>query len=203
MSEFLKPQFVSHRYEITGTRPLLTHSPQSMQGATSKKGVKLPTNIPTPDIEAEQGAYRNDDDICCLPDMAFRASLLEGLKGSRIGKVGAATVFQAAVFPSNPGSLVPLHDPESKDPINKYEVHTCRAVIQRQGILRSRPIFRKWGCYLDLDIDESRLTPELVENHLCTAGIVVGVGDFRIAKKGIFGAFDAKHLGPVADLEAT
>jgi hypothetical protein len=175
------------KYKITGLFPLLTHSPAGMRQAANAPKVK---KIPSPEDEAQAGLYIDNDGNYCIPSIAFRSALLNGLKGKKIGKVGAISVFQAAVF--NVDELSPLVDPETGRALREYTIDTRRAIVQRQGILRNRPRFEKWGCNVFLQIDLEITTPEQVEEALNTAGQIIGVGDFRIEKRGMFGKFQAE-----------
>ena len=177
------------KFKVIGLFPVLTHNPAQMrrptEGATKKK-------IPSAEDEAAAGLYLDEKGNFCLPSMGFRSSLLSGLKNKKVGKASAISVFQAAVF--NVDELTVLVNPKTGDPLKEYKVDTRRALVQRQGILRSRPKFEKWGCTLFLQIDEDITTPQQVEENLNIAGQVIGVGDFRIEKRGMFGKFEAKLM---------
>jgi hypothetical protein len=176
------------KIKITGIFPLLTHNPQSMIRDPKVKNKKLPTI----EEEAESGVYRNEKGNICIPSCSFRASLLNGLKNKKIGKSSAISVFQAAVFNIDEFSV--LIDPQTGKPLKKYTIDSRRAVVQRQGIIRNRPRFEKWGCYLILQIDEDVVSPEIVVENLNNAGMICGVGDFRIEKRGPFGRFSAELI---------
>lgn len=171
------------KFRVTGDFPLLTHNPAQMR--RSDGGVKS-KKIPSAEEEAEAGLYKIDEGFA-LPSVSFRSALLNGLKNKKVGKASAISVFQAAVFNIDEHCL--LIDGKGK-PIKEYNIDTRRAVVQRQGILRSRPRFEKgWGCLLELEIDTDMVSPEQVVEHLNNAGLVIGVGDFRIEKRGPFGRF--------------
>jgi len=175
------------RFRITGERALLTHNPAAMARADGKPKQK---RIPAPAEEADAGVYRDSEGNFCLPAIAFRSALLEGLKGKKVGRTAAGTHFSASVFTVD--ELCVLVDPESGDPLTEYAIDTRRAVVQRNGILRSRPRFERWSCSLVLEIDTDRIAPEQVATELNEAGQIVGVGDYRLGRKGIFGKFRAE-----------
>jgi hypothetical protein len=122
----------------------------------------------------------------------FRSALLNGLKGKKIGKMGAATVFQPAVF--NVDQFCVLVDPDTEKPLTKYEIDTRPAVIGRSRVIRSRPRYDSWSCTLFFEIDEEVLTAKQVEEQLNVAGRVAGVGDYRVNRKGPFGRFTAELI---------
>lgn len=179
----------SCKFRITGIFPLLTHNPAGMQPNVNSPKVK---KIPTPEDEARTGLYLDDYGNYCIPSIAFRSALLNGLKGKKVGRSSAVSVFQAAVFNVDEYSV--LVDPDTDKPLSEYCIDTRRAIVQRNGVLRSRPKFEKWGCYVHLEIDLDITNPQQVEEALNIAGQAVGVGDFRIEKRGMFGKFKAELM---------
>ena len=130
-----------YRYRIEGVSSLLMHSPQAMmEGGPSGPSTK---KIPTPEEEAEKGAYRNEEGFLYLPSAAFRASLMHGAGGRRIGRTAARTVLSGSVFNTGPKTL--LLDPETSKRIENYEVNLARVVIGRASIVRARPEIESWG----------------------------------------------------------
>lgn len=75
-------------------------------------------------------------------------------------------------------------------------------VDRRKGMLRSsatpvavtivRPRFDKWSCQLTIEVDtnkETGIAPEKIRELFDKAGKMIGLGDFRPAKNGVFGRF--------------
>jgi hypothetical protein len=177
----------AHRFQVTGIFPLLTHNPKAMGAASAGPKIR---KIPTPEEEALAGCYRDAKGNFCIPAVAFRSSLLNSLKNKKFGKSSAISVMQAAVFNHPASELAVLCDPDTGKPLTKYEIDTRRAIIQRNGVMRSRPRFESWACEITLVIDgDSVVSPEMIEEHLNIAGQSIGVGDFRIERRGFFGAF--------------
>ncbi|MEA3224356.1 MAG: hypothetical protein U9Q07_00270 [Planctomycetota bacterium] len=179
----------THKFKVTGVFPLMTHNPAGMLNQTSGPKTK---KIPSAEEEAKAGLYLDDAGNYCLPSVAFRAALIAGLKGKKVGKVGAATVFKPAVF--NADELTMILDPETREPVKEYVIDARRALIGKAGIVRRRPKFPKWAAIVLFQIDEEIVSPEQVAEHLNVAGTTVGVGDFRIEKGGQFGSFTAELM---------
>ena len=174
------------KVKCMGLFPLLTHNPASM--GVSDNGPKN-KKIYTPSEDAKSGCYMDDKENYCLPSVAFRNAFLTGLKGKKIGKVGAATRLQPAVF--NVDDLTVILDAETLKPIKKYDIDARRVLIGRAGIIRHRPKFHKWAAIVTFRIDQDIMSIEQLVENLNEAGKSVGVGDFRIEKRGQFGSFDA------------
>jgi hypothetical protein len=180
-------QFELVIYRVSGLSPLLQHNPEKLMRQPGGIGRK---KIPTPEEEAEQGSYRLPDGQLYIKAKAFRAAILSAAKGKRIGRFSAKSIVAGAVLLEN--ETVPLIDPETDEPLTSFEIHTERVVVQRQGILRSRPMLRKWACDLPLMIDVEVADRVVVLGLLNEAGMRVGVGDYRIERDGIYGRFEAE-----------
>lgn len=187
-----------HRYRIEGVSSLLMHSPRAMmEGRPAGAAVR---RIPTPEEEAEKGAYRDEQGFLYLPSAAFKASLMHGAGGRRIGTTAARTVLAGAVFTTEPNTY--LTDPETGAGLRDYRVHVARVVVQRASVLRARPEIERWACVLELEVDLDFTNPRQVEELLNIAGRISGVGDFRPERRGPHGRYRAELLegGPEADV---
>jgi len=162
--------------KIVGLTPLVMHSSRGMQqsagGATRKK-------IPTPKDEAEAGAYRLPNGDLYIPSDGFIGGMRKVGTSLRltIEKTPIRNVLAASVFLESPE--IPLYHPKTKKPIREYEIYTCRAVVQRQGIMRSRPRIREWAATIKLSYDNELIAPTVIRDLLTRAGKVVGIGDQR------------------------
>ena len=179
-----------YTYHIEGVSSLLMHSPKAMMEAQPTGPATR--RIPTPEEEAEKGAYRDEEGFLYLPSEAFRASIMHGAGGRRIGKTAARTVLSGAVFTTAPRTH--LVDPGSGEQLREYRVHVARVVVQRNSILRARPEVERWGCVLELEVDLDFTSPWQVEELLNIAGRISGVGDFRPEKRGPHGRYRAELL---------
>lgn len=170
------------RYKIVGRSPLLQCNPSGMK--PQKAGRK---KIPSPEEEAEKGTYRLDNGQLYLKAEALRNSCVEGGKGLRLGKESCKGILRSTVFETEETCL--LADPDTGIPITDYEIDTRRAVVQRQGILRSRPMIQNWATEIELEYDEDFISPEAIRDYFEIAGRRVGVGDYRPQRGGHFGRY--------------
>ena len=177
-----------YRYRIEGVSSLLMHSPRAMM--ESRPSGPTTRRIPTPEEEAEKGAYRDEDGFLYLPSEAFRASIMHGAGGRRIGRTAARTVLAGSVFTISPSTYL-IH-PESSERLREYRVHVARVVVQRSSILRARPEIERWACLLDLELDFDFTNQKQVEELLNIAGRISGVGDFRPERRGPHGRYRAE-----------
>lgn len=186
------------KFAINGNGGLLMHNPASMRGSGSADGKieRGGKKIPLPYDEAKAGLYALPSGQLYVKSDWFReAGLIASSDVKDPSRKGRATMtrrFAASVFlcvdncplyrASNPKNQITNAD---KD----WEIDTRRAVVQRNGILRSRPKIEDWGCVLPLEYDPDLMDPNLLLAVLQNAGKSPGVGDYRVGKKGPFGRF--------------
>lgn len=172
---------------VVGLSPLLTHNPASM-GAPKAQGTKG-SNIPTPEDEAEAGAYRLPDGQCAIPAISFRSAIIEAAGAWKASgrRSSMRTILSHLEIQDE---LLPLWHPEDGSPLNHYVIDRRRARVQKAGILRCRPRFDRWSVTFTLVYDELLLTqPEILKDIATDAGRRFGVGDYRPQTKGWFGRF--------------
>jgi hypothetical protein len=177
-------------FEIVGLSQLLMHNPAAMarpQGGGGKLGTK---KIPTPEEEAEASVYRNANGELYLPSMQFRASMLKACTNRKIGKLAAKSIVAGSVFMVE--TECPLVHPDTGKPLTVWAIDSQRAVVQGNGIIRSRARLDRWATKLAMEIDPTFIPdPSLIEELLNIAGKICGVGDFRPNRGGPFGRFRA------------
>lgn len=179
------------KYKITGVSSMLMNNAMSMHLPDVKVKVK---KIPTPEEEAASKVYRRDNGTLYAPALWFRGSLLAGAIGKRLGKFSAKSRLAAAVFCSPGEEKCALIHAKTGKPIREYKINTMRSVVQRQGIMRSRPEIEEWTCIVVFEVDTDFVTPQHVEEFLNMAGKIAGVGDYRPQKAGPFGRYKAELL---------
>jgi hypothetical protein len=173
-------------FRITGVSPILQRNAAAMEIQDKSK---LTTQKNYED-QAERSTYRDEDGNLVMPSMAFRAAMLKAATGRKIGKASAKSIVSASIFPSEQHCVLLG---KTGKPLTTYKIHRCRAVVQRQGVLRARPMIEDWRTDLALDIDTDMM-PDItvVAQLLNIAGKIAGVGDWRPSQSGVFGRFTAE-----------
>jgi hypothetical protein len=193
------------KFVITGVGGLLMHNPAGMRASTGEmeRGGR---KIPLPYDEAKAGLYimpGGAGQLFVKPDWFREAGLIAASDvrdPSRKGRAMMTRRFSASVFITK--DYCPLFrasDPTKPitDKDEDWEIDTRRVVVQKQGIVRSRPKITDWRCVLEFEYDEATMQPELIAGVLKQAGKFPGVGDYRVGKKGPFGRFGAELLNGV------
>jgi hypothetical protein len=169
---------------IDGRTPLLTHNPEAMgQGSKTKRG----SRIPEPEDEAEAGCYRMEDGALAIKGEAPRGAILGAASAWKMKN--RATMKSALSHITIVEELIPLLD-LAGNPLKSYEIDRRRAIVVKQGIIRSRPKFNEWSCTFTIEFDPAIVVePRTIVEILADAGGRIGVGDFRPARNGWFGRF--------------
>lgn len=170
---------------IQGKTPILLHNPAGMAQRKAGKA-----EIPTPQDEAANGCYWTPEkDSLGFPGDNIKASMLIAAPQYKAGKIKLGPFVAGSIFIEPP--MLSFHT-------KNYEIDTRRAVVQRQGILRSRPKLSKWKLGFDLIVDDDFpvTNTEILKDILAEAGRRVGIADYRPQKKGWFGKFDVISWQP-------
>lgn len=176
---------------LTGITPLLQHAPTAMRPAGTSGRTK---NIPTAEDEAARAVYRNADGNLFLQAIAVRNCMLNGASRGdyRIGKKSLKALLSAGLM------IEPVEIPLLRNgaPISEYEIDIRRAVVQRNAVLRARPLIAvPWEAQCDVLVDAGLFTLvaglSQIQDLFSFAGRFIGVGDYRPEKTGWFGQFAA------------
>ena len=183
------------KVSIVGKSPLLTNNPASMKPTkTGTRGEKI---IPTPDEEASTKIYQDEHGRMCFPGIGPRNALIAAAGTFKVKTRGSSRAISSRPFFSTlrvEPELIPILDAKSGKVAKSYAVDTRRAVVQKQGVQRSRPRFEGWRLDFELVGDEYELAivEPILQPVLEYAGRVVGIGDYRPQKTGWFGTFELR-----------
>lgn len=189
------------KVKIRGVRPLLMHNGALVDSQTQHAKDKAALTQKKPQTTADQDAiarldfigalYVDERNNIIIPDVNLLAVIVAGAKKFKKGPDA-----KAGVFINDHGALdFPFKGKRTPDNLWKSGDFTDRrrVVIQRNAIMKVRPIFKKWECTFSMDIDEEICNADDVRLWLETAGKRAGLGDFRPQ----FGRFEVKEFAKV------
>jgi len=183
----------SFQMTVRGTYALLTHNPLAMMsnGKDEAKASKAIKQAYDPAEEAQRGCYYDNDGHYAIPGISFRNSILaasSAFKMPRPNHRKSVVHFLSSMMVLE--DLVTLINDDGT-PVTSYTVDSRRALVQGQGIIRSRPKFNEWGAKFTVEFDEDLgVTDELITMIAVDAGKRIGVGDYRPQKlKGLPGPY--------------
>jgi hypothetical protein len=127
-------------------------------------------------IEWHAGLYVNADMKVILPASCLEAAIYDGAKKSKLGKA-----FKSAVFVEKDAVLdIGRKYDKATDLWAEEQYRDIRGVrVQQSRVMRTRPIFYKWSCEVEITYDDEQVNLSDVQRAVVDAGTKSGVGDFR------------------------
>lgn len=191
----MKNQYETYQCRIIGATPLLMHNglladpineiTKLMKQVSGKRDKTEADFAELSRLEWYGGLYIQDGSIC-LPGEMVEAMMLEASKKKKKG-------VQAKAGLMVPDSAV-LEYPGPKDIDDMWKsgqfIHKIGVRIQRNKVIRTRPIFKEWAANLKIHYLPSLLNKSDVEGFIEVAGQIVGLGDWRPK----FGRFEVKPV---------
>lgn len=164
---------------IKGISPLLMHRfPAAGADMESMKR----TGIPDWKAEAELALYKDGDGLYQPAEHLERALAIAGGNYKIPGRRGKT-------YSNLIGSTIDIMPDTIPHKIQKYEIDSRPVVVQRARIVRYRPRLDEWELDFTLRLHDDQLPVAVMKEILDYAGLYVGIGDFRPAKKGKYGKF--------------
>lgn len=167
--------------EITGITPLLMN-----RFNIDDQNVKKEKNL-TPREAAQKLCYEDEQKRLYYPTTNIYACIIEAGKFHKDGKVKVTTA-RSSLIPAGvmiDGETIYFKIPET------WEVDSRSVVVPSTGgrIVCHRPRLDTWCLEFTLTLDLKMFSPKFIRTLIDDAGSKVGLGDFRPARKGIFGRF--------------
>jgi len=166
------------------------HNPISM--LTESKRVKATRGKEyDPTIEAEKAAYRLKSSNAFpkgelyVPSQAIAGCMINSASFSKVGRRSASQYVAAGM------RIVPFEIPLGTE---NYEIDVRSAVVQRQRIVRWRPLVKEWILNFTILYNPEIISANVLKEILQRAGMIVGILDYRPEKKGPFGTFTVLKL---------
>lgn len=144
--------------------------------------------------QAEKSSYKTKDGVLYIPSRCMKACILNASAWYKSGKKAVKPII-AGTTRIEPSELLLLDEKDKK--IKEYETDLRTVVIQRNRIVRARPLIRDWRVKFDLVYNEELINPEIIRNILEEAGERVGVLDNRPQKYGENGTFELVKFLPI------
>lgn len=184
---------IMHRFSFKARQELLSPSPKKN---TAERASTLKHNPP---VEFRECLYRNRDPkapaLFHLPNGTIHGSL-----ASAALDIPGATKASIERLTRVIGNVDLFGVPKL------FMAMVRSSDMARTPDVRTRPIFEKWACSVEIEYKTDPLTDNQILNLLSAAGFLVGVGDWRRQKGGDFGAYrvcnanDAEHKEIVAKM---
>lgn len=171
--------------KIRGLTPLLMHNGQladplndatkALAKLTSKKNKTEADHLAVRKCEWEGGLYLDDKGSPCIPGELLEASLVEGAKKFKLGKVAKGGIIVFGNF------KLDYSGPKTAAGIWKDGgyIKLAGVKIGNRRIIRSRPMFAEWACTFDVQWDDQLVKDEEQVIEIATSAGMTGIGDWR------------------------
>ncbi|HUI24111.1 MAG TPA: hypothetical protein VLY82_06955 [Nitrososphaerales archaeon] len=151
----------------------------------------------TPREQAEEVVYRSKNGALYIPGGAMYRAIVDAGKFHKHGRnkltTGSSSLVPSGLWLDEEDSIaIPLMLGEK--PIVNYEVDGRAVFNAKVGarIMCFRPRIDKWEATFRLTVDDSFFTQGQVRDLVDDAGKKIGIGAFRVERKGPFGRFEVK-----------
>lgn len=182
-------------YQLTSVGKLIVHNGQLADPINyyTKEIKKVSGKRNKTDADFEQmakveffgGLYMGENGPV-LPGEMFDSMVLGAAKKFKEGptaKSGVFTLGEADLEYDGPRTMEELWALPAFRFVKAVRVGTSR-------VMRTRPIFNKWGCKVTFNVEPSIVNPVRLDEWLDTAGRIIGLGDWRPQ----YGRFTAVRL---------
>ena len=172
------------RFRITGASPLVMHNgrlanpldpiAKEMRRISAKRAKTEADYLELARLEVLGGLYLSDGEPC-LPGEVVEGALIEAARRIRRGpqaRAGLVAEGNVALLYEGPRA------PEALWADERFRL-VAGVRVQKNRIMRTRPVFRDWAGEISLDFLPGVLNPAEVEEIVRVAGQVVGIGDWR------------------------
>ncbi len=171
---------VTFNVQVQGLTPLLINRFHKDAAAEATSGSHSRKERLSPEEDAASRLYSNGHGPF-FPAENIRQSIIAAAGRHKIGRRAATSDVAAATYVSP--FEIPLQ--------GEWHVDARAIVIPatKGRVLRYRPMFDEWSLNFNLQLDTDLVSERLMRDIVTDAGRLVGVGDFRPARKGPYGRF--------------
>jgi hypothetical protein len=171
-------------FKIKGVSPLLMHNGQTadpmnyfakeIKKISGKKAKVEADYREMSRLEFQAGLYLQDGAVV-IPGRMVEAAFIKGAMKSKRGPAAKAGVFIDEDFPL-------IYDGPT-DPNALFEDDNFKfiaaVIVQRNRVMRTRPMFRDWSANITVSFLEDQLNPSAIKDIMKTVGELIGYGDWR------------------------
>lgn len=175
------------KVQVTGITPLLVNRFHEEAAIEATSGTHSRKEKLSPEEDARMRLYSNGNGPY-VPSEWLRQSIIGAASRHKIGRRAATTDVAAAVY------VAPFEIPLQGD----WHLDSRAIVIPatKGRLLRYRPMFDEWKLDFSVQIDTDLVSERLIRDILTDSGRLVGIGDFRPARKGPYGRFSIVSWEP-------
>lgn len=173
---------------IEGITPLIVHrfgeKALGKVEESQRGGARVKKEPRDPEADFQQALYKLPGGGYGFPSMGVKKAMV--LAGQRFAEERGTELYGAITIP---GEFLTIESP--LPPKRRAD----RVVLQGKTLdISYRPEFMPWSMVVRLVYFENMISTERVVNLLRVAGTCVGIGNWRVDKKGIFGTWEVTEV---------
>ncbi len=178
---------------IEGYTPLMMHK-MSVDALSAGKG-SIKTQETTYEDEWMKTIYEgieNGEKVLICPSANLEAMFLVAAKGKKIRKTFLTSLVPQLVINDSFSPILIKGKTITKDDVRENDWLDVRsAVVSKNRVARVRACLPVgWRIEFDVEVRSKLISPEMLKSLIEDAGELVGLMDYRPAKKGKFGQFE-------------
>jgi len=174
------------KYTITGITPLLMHSERlanpfdsltkELKAISGKRKKTEDDLLAMARIEFMGGLYHDDDAGVHVPGYNILATIVGGGKIHKLG-----TAIKRSVIVNEDKVAIDYEGPKTPAKLfdNKAFVDMRSVKVGTAKITRCRPKFSTWAATFSVSYDENSIQKSDIDQCITSAGLMVGLGDYR------------------------
>lgn len=172
------------RYKLTSSAPLLMHNGQTadplnkwakaIKKISSKRAKTESDYEEMARLEFLSGLYMSPDGPV-IPTYVIDSMMVNAAKKFKEGQTAKSAVFCLA------NASLEYDGPRQADELVKDERFRFVANVRvgQARVSRTRPVFEKWSCIVEVQIENTLVNPSRVDEWMFVAGTQIGLGDWR------------------------
>lgn len=171
-------------FRIRGVAPLVMHNGQLADPLNrfSREMKKITGKRAKTEADYEQlarlewlGSLYLANGVPCIPGEMIEAGFIEAARKSKRGQAAKAAILSDGFW------LLDYGGPPTPEELWKDEAYRLSAGVrvQRNRVIRTRPIFRRWAAQVTIDYLPDMLNGQDVIETMSVLGRIIGLGDWR------------------------
>lgn len=183
------------QYKLTSSASLIMHNGQTanqlnrfaqeLKKVSGKRNKTDADYMRMAEIEFMAGLYMGEDGPV-IPSYVLDAMIINAAKKSKEGPLAKSSAFAMC------HARLEYEGPRTADELWADEQFRFVALVRvgMARVARTRPIFNKWSCVIDINVETTVVNASRVDEWIQIAGTQVGLGDWRPQH----GRFQAQRL---------
>jgi hypothetical protein len=184
------------KFRLVGVSPLLMHAPNTvdplneysvmLSERTSKRKKTQDDQLEIAKIQWMAAMYHDENLGPYVPDNMIKAMMIKSAAKTKDGPK-----VRGGLYLNTPKMALEYEGPRDIASLwsDKNFVDKRPVVVQRNRVMRYRPVFNEWAVTVEFCVDLDVIDISDIKRFLNTGGNLIGIGDYRPQCGGSMGRF--------------